>query len=143
MDSGSRIRLILWKAEKAVSKLDRQSIAETGLHLSEFAILEVLLHKGALPIKSIGQKVLLTSGSMTAALNRLEKKSLVQRIPDPMDGRSFQIHLTDDGHQLIRKAYGKHSGNLEKLASCLSTAERSTLVRLLKKIGYQAEKMSI
>jgi len=140
METASRIRLILWKAAKAIEKIDCLSIAETGLQLSEFAILEVLLHKGALSIKVIGEKVLLTSGSMTAAVNRLEKKGLVQRIPAPLDGRSFHIHLTKRGYKVIQQAFRKHEKNLEAIIGILTANERQTLVRLLKKIGIRAEK---
>jgi MarR family 2-MHQ and catechol resistance regulon transcriptional repressor len=139
METATRIRLILWKAAKAVEKVDCASIAETGLQLSEFAIMEVLLHKGALPIKVIGEKVLLTSGSMTAAVNRLQKKGFVKRVPDSRDGRSFYIHLTDRGCQVIKHAFEKHAINLEMITSELKTEERQTLVRLLKKIGAKAE----
>ena len=141
METATRIRLILWKAAKAVEKVDCASIVETGLQLSEFAILEVLLHKGALPIKVIGEKVLLTSGSMTAAVNRLQKKGFVKRVPDSRDGRSFYIHLTDSGWQVIKHAFEKHATNLEMITSELKTEERQTLVRLLKKIGIKAEKV--
>jgi MarR family transcriptional regulator, 2-MHQ and catechol-resistance regulon repressor len=141
MEPASRIRLILWKAAKAVEKVDCASIAETGLQLSEFAIMEVLLHKGALPIKVIGEKVLLTSGSMTAAVNRLQKKGFVKRVPDDRDGRSFYIHLTDDGRKVIKQAFEKHAKNLEMITSDLKADERQMLIRLLKRIGTKAEKI--
>ena len=141
MEKAPRIRLILWKAAKAVEKVDRSSIAETGLHLTDFQILEVLLHKGPLPINTIGEKVLLTSGSMTAAINRLEKKTLIRRIQDPSDGRCYYVHLTKAGRKIIKKAYAEHERNLEKIAEILTDRERSELVRLLKKIGYHAEKL--
>jgi MarR family 2-MHQ and catechol resistance regulon transcriptional repressor len=101
--------------------------------------LEALLHKGPLPINAIGEKVLLTSGSMTAAANRLEKKGLVKRIQDPSDGRCFYLHLTKSGRRLIKNAYEKHSQNLEKIAEVLNSKERSDLVKLLKKIGHHAK----
>ncbi|MGD8797969.1 MAG: MarR family transcriptional regulator, partial [Desulfobacterales bacterium] len=82
MTTGSHIRLVLWKAAKAVEKVDRASIAQTSLGLSDFTIMEALLHKGPLPVNKIGQKVLLTSGSMTAAVDRLEGKGFVKRIQD-------------------------------------------------------------
>jgi MarR family transcriptional regulator, 2-MHQ and catechol-resistance regulon repressor len=113
------------------------------LHLSDFQIMEVLLHKGPLPINAIGEKVLLTSGSMTAAANRLEKKRLVKRVQDPSDGRCFYIHLTDEGRDIIEKAFISHEQNLEKIAAVLSPDERNELVRLLKKIGYNAEKVKL
>ena len=143
MQTAPHIRLILWKATKAIEKVDRVSIAETGLQLSEFTILEVLLHKGPLPVNTIGEKVLLTSGSMTAAVNRLEKKGFVKRIQDPADGRCFYVHLTKSGRKVIRLAYGKHERNLEKIAGVLTDEERGELVRLLKKIGHHAENMPL
>jgi MarR family 2-MHQ and catechol resistance regulon transcriptional repressor len=138
MESGTHIRLILGKASKAIENVDRESIAETGLNLSDFTIMEALLHKGPLPVNTIGRKVLLTSGSMTAAVNRLENKGLVKRIQDSSDGRRFYVHLTKAGRKVIRRAFATHKNNLEKIAETLTTEERKELVRLLKKIGYHA-----
>ena len=143
MESGARIRLILGRAAKAIDAADRASIAETGLNVSDFSILEALLHKGPLPINVIGEKVLLTSGSMTAAANRLEKKGLVKRIQDPSDGRCFYLHLTKAGRQLINREFEKHSKNLEEIAEILSAEERGELVRLLKKIGQHAQTLNL
>ncbi len=140
MESGARIRLILWKAAKAVEKVDRKSIARTGLKLTDFQIMEVLLHKGPLPINAIAGKVLLTSGSMTAAVNRLVRKGHVKRVQDPSDGRCFHVHLTASGRRVIRRAYDGHSQNLELIAGVLTASERQELVRLLKKLGRGAER---
>ena len=141
MVTGPHIRLVLWKAAKAVERVDRESIAQTGLGSSDFTIMEALLHKGPLPINRIGEKVLLTSGSMTAAIDRMENKGLVTRIQDPSDGRCFYVHLTKKGRQTIKTAYAEHEKNLEKIASILSAGERKELVRLLKKIGLFAESL--
>ncbi len=59
METGPHIRLILWKAAKAVKKVDRAGIAQTGLGFSDFTIMEALLHKGTLQINQIGEKALL------------------------------------------------------------------------------------
>jgi MarR family 2-MHQ and catechol resistance regulon transcriptional repressor len=141
MITGPRIRLVLWKAAKAIEEVDKASIAQTGLGLSDFTIMESLLHKGPLPINRIGEKVLLTSGSMTAAVKRMEGKGLVKRIQDPSDGRCFYVHLTKKGRSTIKTAYAKHEKNLEKISSVLSEKERNELVRLLKKIGLFAESL--
>ena len=141
METGSHIRLILGKASKVIEQFDRESIAKTGLSLSDFTILEALLHKGPLPVNTLGKKVLLTSGSMTAAVNRLEKKGFVKRIQDPSDGRFFYVHLTKKGHNTIKDAYAKHERRLEKIAGILSNRERTELVRLLKKIGLFAQSL--
>ncbi len=141
MQTAPHIRLILWKAAKAVERVDRASISETGLQLSDFAIMEVLLHKGPLPINTIGEKVLLTSGSMTAAVNRLQDQGYVTRLKDPSDGRCYVVHLTETGRRIIRQAYQRHVENLETVAAVLSEREREELVRLLKKIGLNAHRM--
>ena len=139
MESGAHIRLVLARAAKAIEIFDRDSIAQTGLNISDFAILEALLHKGPLPVNTIGKKVLLTSGSMTTAANRLVQKGYINRKQDPSDGRFFFLHLTSTGRGLIQHAYAKHSRNLEKIAEILTGAERAQLVSLLKKIGQQAQ----
>jgi MarR family 2-MHQ and catechol resistance regulon transcriptional repressor len=131
------------RAAKAIERVDRDSIADTGLNPSDFSILEALLHKGPLPINTIGEKVLLTSGSMTAAANRLEKKGFIKRIQDPSDGRCFYLHLTKTGRRLIKKAFDRHARNLEKLADALNDEERSELVRLLKKMGRHAQNLTL
>jgi MarR family 2-MHQ and catechol resistance regulon transcriptional repressor len=131
--------LVLGRAAKAIERVDRASIAGTGLNLSDFAILEALLHKGPLPINHIGEKVLLTSGSMTAAANRLGKRGLVRRVQDASDARSFRLHLTAEGRRLIETAFSVHARNLEQMAAVLDSEERSELVRLLKKIGHHAQ----
>lgn len=141
MESGPHIRLVLGRAAKAIENVDRVSIARNGLTISDFSILEALLHKGPLPINTIGKKVLLTSGSMTAAANRLAQRGLVKRFRDPADGRYFLLHLTGPGRTLIKKVFETHSQNLEKVAAILTSGERDELVRLLKKIGRHAQKI--
>lgn len=141
METGTHIRLVLGRAAKAIEKVDRESIADAGLNFSDFSIMEALLHKGPMPINTIGEKVLLTSGSMTAAANRLEEKGFITRIQDPSDGRCFYLHLTKRGRRLITNVFDKHSQNLEKIAAVLNPQERSELVRMLKKIGLHAQNL--
>lgn len=143
MQTGSHIRLVLWKAAKAVERVDRDGIRDTGLSLSDFTIMEALLHKGPLPINQIGEKVLLSSGSMTAAVNRLAKAGHVQRIQDPSDGRCFYVHLTQTGRRIVSEAFRNHAQNLEKAAEALTGDERTELVRLLKKLGLHAQTLSM
>jgi MarR family 2-MHQ and catechol resistance regulon transcriptional repressor len=143
MQTGAHLRLLFGRANKAIEQVDRASISRTGLNVSDFAILEALLHKGPLPINTIGEKVLLTSGSMTTAANRLEKKGLVQRVRDPADGRSVLLHLTGAGQELIETAFLHHCENLELIFTVLAGNERAELARLLKKIGRQAQSIEL
>jgi MarR family 2-MHQ and catechol resistance regulon transcriptional repressor len=133
--SGVHVRLILWKAERAMEAVDLRSIEKLGLGLSDFAVLEMLLHKGPQPVNTIGAKVLLTSGSITAAVDRLKARGLVRRGNDPNDRRARIVHLTRAGRKLIACAFAEHSRTMEEAVGVLSSTERVTLVRLLKKLG--------
>ncbi len=143
MENDARIRLIFGKANKAIEAVDRKSISHTGLNITDFMILEALLHKGPLPINEIGKKILLTSGSMTAAVDRLSERKLIERVQDPLDRRRFFLNLTKTGLKLIRSAYRIHRENLGKMFECLSDEERTELVRLLRKVGYHAEQIEV
>lgn len=137
--SGVHVFLVLWKAARAVETYAENSIAELEMCGSDFGVLEALLHKGPLPINEIGKKVLLTSGSITVAVDRLESKKLVERRASGTDRRARIVHLTKDGKELITRIYAAHATDMERLAAAsLSRAERETLIRLLKKIGYEA-----
>jgi len=137
--SGVHVFLVLWKAARAVETYAENSIAESEMCGSDFAVLEALLHKGPLPINEIGKKVLLTSGSITVAVDRLESKGLVERCSSGTDRRARIVHLTKEGRELITRVYADHASDMERLAAAsLNRAERETLIRLLKKIGYEA-----
>ena len=131
--------LVLWKAYRAMQQHALASIETTGLGASDFAALETLLHKGPLPVNAIAEKVFLTSGSMTAAVDRLESKELVQRKADASDRRARVVHLTKKGKVLIATAFRDHAGALERAVDGLSQAERAELIRLLKRLGKGAE----
>lgn len=137
--SGVHIFLVLWKAASAVRSYAEESIAGLEMCGSDFAVLEALLHKGPLPINEIGKKILLTSGSITVAVDRLEAKGFVERRAHGSDRRAKIVHLTKEGRRLITRAYADHAADLERLASAsLTREERETLIRLLKKFGYEA-----
>src|ERR1700761_5313330 len=106
--SGIHLWLVLWKAFRSLEAHAHRHIAELELCLSEFGVLEALLHKGPLTVKELGAKVLLTSGSMTAALDRLERRDLVEREGTAEDRRVRLIHLTQKGKELIQKGFGDH-----------------------------------
>jgi MarR family 2-MHQ and catechol resistance regulon transcriptional repressor len=137
--SATKVWLVLWKATRAIEQNALTSVAGLGLILSDFAALEVLLHKGPQPVNKIGKKVLLTSGSITAAIDRLEARNLVARTDDPSDGRSRIVRLTPAGKSLIESAFRRHARDMEETLAVLRPAERLELVRLLKKAGLWAE----
>src|SRR5438477_8651798 len=98
--SGVHVFLVLWKAVNAVQAYAGKSISTLEMCGSDFAVLEALLHKGPLPVNEIGKKVLLTSGSITVAVDRLETKGLVERRASDADRRARIVHLTKEGRKL-------------------------------------------
>src|SRR6267378_3991050 len=137
--SGVHVFLVLWKAARAAQAYAEKSVLELEMCGSDFAVLEALLHKGPLPVNEIGKKILLTSGSITVAVDRLEAKELVERRAHGTDRRARIVHLTKEGRKVITRVYADHAADMERLASSsLTKAERKTLIGLLKKIGYEA-----
>jgi MarR family transcriptional regulator, 2-MHQ and catechol-resistance regulon repressor len=100
--------------------------------------LEVLLHRGPQPVNVIGKKVLLSSGSITAAVDRLEAKKLVRRAADSVDLRARIVQLTQTGRRSIERAFDQHTMDMEETMAVLSSSDRRELVRLLKKVGMWA-----
>ena len=137
-EAATRVWIVLHKAAHAIEQNAIRSISAMGLGLSEFAALEVLLHKGPQPVNAIGKKVLLTSGSITVAIDRLESRNLVRRTADPRDRRARIVHLTETGRRLIKDGFERHAADMEETLAVLKSGERIELVRLLKKAGMWA-----
>src|SRR5947208_15715319 len=90
------------------------SIEQTKLGDSDFRVLEVLLHKGPLPVNTIGPKVWLTPGSISVAVDRLGKKGLVARKERSQDRRVRQVELTGKVRALIVRAFRVPAAAMEK-----------------------------
>jgi MarR family 2-MHQ and catechol resistance regulon transcriptional repressor len=133
--SGVHLWLVLWKTFDALRDYAAGNIASLGLGLSDFAVLEVLLHKGPMAVNAIGATIRLTSGSISVAIDRLEAKGLVERHNDPADRRSHVVHLTPEGRKLIQIAFAAHAAAMEEAASGLSLKERAQAIALLRKLG--------
>jgi MarR family 2-MHQ and catechol resistance regulon transcriptional repressor len=140
-DSGVHLWLVLWKAARAVERHSSRGVAAAGMGLSDFGVLEALLHKGPLPVNALGAKVLLTSGSITTAIDRLERRGLVERAVDATDRRARVVHLTGLGRKLIGKLFADHERAMEKAVSALEPGERVVLIGLLRKLGRGAEEI--
>jgi MarR family 2-MHQ and catechol resistance regulon transcriptional repressor len=124
------------KTFHALAAVAKKSLAarRTGLGVSDFAVLEVLLHKGPLPVNTIGPKVWLTPGSISVAVDRLEQKRLVTR-KNTDDRRVRRVELTARGRALISKVFREHAAAMEGVAAVLSKEERLVLLSLLRKLG--------
>jgi MarR family transcriptional regulator, 2-MHQ and catechol-resistance regulon repressor len=130
--------LVMMKAMRALTKYAAAGIEETGLGLSDFGVLEILLHKGPLPVNTIGPIVDLTPGSISIAVDRLFAKGLVSRVESAEDRRVRIVALTARGKALIDSAFRKHSGEMRKAFAELSPEELRSLEAALKKVGKRA-----
>ena len=133
--------LVMKKAMQAITRYALANLEETGLGLSDFAVLEALLHKGPLPVNVIGPKVNLTTGSISVAVDRLVAKGLVSRAESSQDRRVRIVALTPRGKSVITPVFRAHVATLEKVFAGLSRDELRQLEQQLKRVGKQAESL--
>lgn len=136
---GVHMWLLLFRASHAIGDEARRSVDSLGLCLSDFGVLEALLHKGPLSISALGNKVLLSSGSMTAAVDRLENRQLLERTYDVYDRRARLIRLTPKGRVLIERLFAQHEQDMERAFAPLDTQERALFAGLLRKLGLKGK----
>ena len=136
--SGTHLWLVMMKAHRTLERLATRSIELSEVGLSDFAVMEMLLHKGPQPVNEIGRRVELTSGAITTAVDRLESRGLVTREAHPSDRRARIVRLTAAGEEHAARVFAGHRAVMDRAASGLSKTERATLIELLKKLGTSA-----
>jgi MarR family 2-MHQ and catechol resistance regulon transcriptional repressor len=134
----SHVWLVMLKAMRALTRYAAAGVEGTGLGDSDFRVLEVLLHKGPLPVNTIGPLVDLTPGSISIAVDRLVAKGLVSRVESAEDRRVRIVALTPRGKDLIVPAFRKHAGQMKGVFSELSPEELRGFELALKKVGKRA-----
>ncbi len=137
--SGTHLWLVMMKAHRALERLAIRSIESFEVGLSDFGVMEMLLHKGPQPVNEIGRRIGLTSGAITAAVDRLESCEFVTREAHPSDRRARVVRLTARGREQAAKLFAGHKTALDSAAGALTKSERATLIQLLKKLGLAAE----
>jgi MarR family transcriptional regulator, 2-MHQ and catechol-resistance regulon repressor len=130
--------LVMLKAMRALTRYATAGIEDTGLGNSDFRVLEVLWHKGPLPVNTIGPIVDLTPGSISIAVDRLFAKGLVSRVESAQDRRVRIVALSAPGKDLIATAFRKHSVQMKRVFAELSPEELRGLETALKKVGKRA-----
>lgn len=140
--SALRLWVALNRALSAVAVHDRAQIEGWGLTPGEFAVLEVLYHKGPLLLGEVGRKVLASSGGVTYLVDKLVKRGLVERQACPSDRRASYAALTDEGRRSMTEIFPQHAVMLDRALGGLDEDERTQAIRLLKKAGLHAEALS-
>lgn len=144
MDTERALKLfiILSRASKVLLEEANKLIEKHGLNPTEFAVLELLYHKGRQPIQKIGQKILLTSGSMTYVVDKLEKRGLIERVYCTEDKRITYMSITCKGNELIDEIFPQHAKNIQNIMSALSPDEQEQAIILLRKLGLSIKNLS-
>lgn len=137
-----KLFIVLSRASKVILEEAHKSIETTGLNPTEFAVLELLYHRGRQPIQYIGNKILLRSGSMTYVIDKLEKRVLVKRVYCRKDKRVTYIEITQSGRELLDVLFPEHARNIKALMSGLSEAEQDEAIELLRKLGLSVKDLS-
>ncbi|MFW5694316.1 MAG: MarR family winged helix-turn-helix transcriptional regulator [Alkalispirochaeta sp.] len=116
----------------------RRAPLPNGLTLSQFGILEALLHLGSMPQTVVAQKVLKSKGNISIVISHLESRNLVRRSRSPVDRRQLVLELTPLGHELISEYFPRMAQGFADSATVLSAEEQQTLITLCKKLGMGA-----
>lgn len=135
-----KLFIVLSRSYKAINEQVNKFIAANGLNPTEFAVLELLYHKGEQPLQQIGGKILLASGSITYVVDKLEQKGLLKRVACPNDRRVTYAQISEEGKQFIESIFPEHEQRINEIMSVLSNEEKNTAIDLLKKLGLSVGK---
>lgn len=140
-DLALKLWIVLSRASSAVEEHAERDVARNGLTLAEFAVLEVLYHKGPLLLGEVQRRVLVSSGGVTYLVDRLERRGLVERRECPTDRRARYAALTPEGEDMIARIFPQHASSIERAVSGLEADEQREAIRLLRTLGHFAESL--
>ncbi|AIQ71493.1 MarR family transcriptional regulator [Paenibacillus graminis] len=130
-----KLFVVLSKAYKSLMDHAVKDMKSHGLASAEFMVLEVLYHRTRIPLQQIGEKILVTSGSITYNIDKLEKRGLLKRVPCSEDRRVTYAEITDAGRELFDDIFPRHVSSIHSLMGSLNQEEKSQAIQLLKKLG--------
>ncbi|WP_096154925.1 MarR family winged helix-turn-helix transcriptional regulator [Bacillus sp. FJAT-45066] len=142
LDLSLKLFVVLSRAHRTITDKANQSIQRFGLNPTEFAVLELLYHKGTQPLQQIGGKILLASGSITYVVDKLEGKGLLARKACEKDRRVTYAELTDSGKELLNEIFPQHEQRIDELVAGLTKEEKQTAIDLLKKLGLYTSELT-
>lgn len=141
-NSALKLFIVLSRAHKVIHECSNQFFQENGLNPTEFAVLELLYHKGKQPLQKIGNKILLASGSITYVVDKLEGRGYITRVSSPTDRRVTFAEITDEGNSFMDELFPRHEAQLIELMGALSEEEKDQVIELLKKLGLSIKNLS-
>jgi MarR family transcriptional regulator, 2-MHQ and catechol-resistance regulon repressor len=141
-DRAATLQLIiaLGRALQAIERGVRPHLVQCGLSMTEFAVLEVLYHKGALPLGQIRDRILVTGASTTYVVKKLEERGLMRRRACAEDQRIVFGELTGKGRGLIDEVFPEHVERLRHVMAGLSVSQKREASRLLRALSLHARR---
>ena len=115
-----------------LSSWEESVVRDSGLTTAQAHAVEILGHSGPVKMKELAQKIGVTTGTLTVAVDRLEKKNLMRRKPHATDRRSILIELTPQGEQVFKEHNNFHLRMTQELVADLSAEDLETFTRILK-----------
>lgn len=134
-----KLYIVMHHAFNSLQDQSFKDMKSYGLNPTEFAVLELLYNKGPQQIQQIGERVLLSSGSITYVVNNLIEEGYVVRKQYEMDRRIAYVYLKPKGKKLMNEIFPKHAEQLEKITNGLNAGEKKKLIETLKKLGKNVE----
>ncbi|MEW9108912.1 MarR family winged helix-turn-helix transcriptional regulator [Cytobacillus gottheilii] len=135
-----KLFIVLSRAYRSINEQVNKRIQTYGLNPTEFAVLELLYHKGDQPLQQIGGKILLASGSITYVVDKLEQKDYLRRVACPNDRRVTFAQITEKGKEFIESIFPEHEQKIHEIMSVLSEEEKESAIELLKRVGLSVGK---
>ncbi len=119
---------------QAFERYSARHLRELGLTPPQFDIVATLGNTSGMTFRELGEKTLITKGTLTGVIDRLEKKNLVQREVPPGDRRSVIVKLTPEGEALFEKIFPVHIADLRDRCSQMEPSELDLLRILLGRL---------
>ena len=133
-----KLWVVLTRAYQAVQQHAAADQERSALSEGEFAVMDVLYHKGPMLLVEVQRRVLVSSGGITYLVDRLVRKGLVERRPCSHDRRASYAALTQAGNDVMDRIFPEHTDAIVHATAALSPAEKRQAIELMKKLGRHA-----
>ncbi len=137
-EAALRLWVILSRAHAAIASHAHADVARSGLTLAEFAILEVLYHRGPMLLGEVQRRILVSSGGITFLVDRLTAKGLVERRNCDKDRRARYAALTPPGEALVAELFPAHADAITQAMRGLAADDQQVVAEMLRSLGLHA-----
>jgi MarR family transcriptional regulator, 2-MHQ and catechol-resistance regulon repressor len=134
-----KLTTVLFRLNQYLQDSVKKDILSYDINVTEFGTLEVLYHKGALPIQTVCDKMLMANSSMTYVVDKMVKRGFIEKMANQVDRRVTKVALTEEGRSFFESIFPKHIEQLKFLYQDLNEDEIDTLMLLAKKVGKRAQ----